>query len=39
MERLRRPGASSDDMRSFVETFRDHLQGAGAPHDDNGAGT
>ena len=34
MQRLRRPGAASDDMRSFVETFRGHLQDAGAPHDD-----
>ena len=34
MERLRRPGASSEDMRVFVETFRGHLQAAGAPNDD-----
>jgi hypothetical protein len=34
MERVRRPGAASEDMRAFVETFRGHLQAAGAPHDD-----
>jgi hypothetical protein len=32
--RLARPGSASDDMRTFVQTFRDHLRDAGAPHDD-----
>lgn len=34
MDRLRRPGAADDDMRTFVATFRSHLQSVGAPHDD-----
>jgi hypothetical protein len=27
-------GAGSDDMRSFVQKFREHLKDAGCPHDD-----
>jgi hypothetical protein len=34
MERLDRPGAATDDMRTFVDTFRKHLETAGAPQDD-----
>jgi hypothetical protein len=33
-ERLRRKGAASDDMRTFVETFRDHLKQFGFASDD-----
>ncbi len=32
--RLARPGSANDDMRIFVQTFRDHLRDAGAPHDE-----
>jgi hypothetical protein len=34
MSRIKRPGSANDAMRSFVNTFRAHLEGAGAPHDD-----
>jgi len=34
MARIGRKGAASDDMRSFVQTFREHLKDAGCPHDD-----
>jgi hypothetical protein len=34
MSRIKRPGSANDAMRSFVSTFRAHLQEAGAPHDD-----
>jgi hypothetical protein len=33
-ERLARPKVASDDMRTFVETLRKHLQTSGAPGDD-----
>lgn len=33
-DRLDRPGIASDDMRSFVNTFRQHLRDAGAAHND-----
>jgi hypothetical protein len=33
-ERLRRKGSASDDMRSFVETFRSHLKIFGSASDD-----
>lgn len=32
-ERLERPGAANDDMRTFVRTFTSNLSHAGAPHD------
>jgi hypothetical protein len=34
MNRIKRPGSANDAMRSLVNTFRTHLQEAGAPHDD-----
>jgi hypothetical protein len=34
MSRIKRPGSANDAMRSFVSTFRAHLQEAGAPHDE-----
>ena len=34
MSRIRRPGSANEAMRSFVNTFRAHLEEAGAPHDD-----
>ncbi len=34
MNRINRRGSSNPDMRSFVETFRNRLQEAGVPHDD-----
>ncbi len=33
-ERLRRKGSASDDMRTFVQTFRDHLKEFGCANDD-----
>jgi hypothetical protein len=35
LERLRRSGTANNDMRSFVETLREHLRDAGAAHDDD----
>ena len=34
VDRIKRPGSANDDMRSFVDTFRKHLESAGAAHDD-----
>jgi hypothetical protein len=34
VSRIKRPGSANDAMRSFVNTFRAHLEGGGAPHDD-----
>ena len=34
IERINRPGSANDNMRTFVRTFRRHLQEAGAPHSD-----
>jgi hypothetical protein len=34
MSRIKRPGSANEAMRSFVNTFRMHLQEAAAPHDD-----
>jgi len=34
MDRLARPGSSNEDMRTFVQTFRTHLDTADAPNDD-----
>lgn len=34
MARIARPGSASDDMRSFVRTFKSHLETAGAPDND-----
>ena len=34
MDRLARPGSANEDMRTFVETFRTHLDTADAPNDD-----
>ena len=31
--RIDRPGSASDDMRTFVETFREHLRGSGGSDD------
>lgn len=36
-ERLNRPGTGNDDMRTFVETLREHLREVGAVHDDDAA--
>lgn len=33
-ERLNRSGTANNDMRTFVETLRDHLRDAGAAHDE-----
>jgi hypothetical protein len=33
--RIDRPGSANDDMRTFVATFRAHLQNSGAPTDDD----
>ncbi|HEX3681727.1 MAG TPA: hypothetical protein VHU83_04225 [Bryobacteraceae bacterium] len=35
IHRINRRGSANDRMRSFVETFRAHLEDAGAAHDDN----
>ena len=35
IERINRAGSANDNMRTFVQTFRTHLQEAGAPHDDH----
>ncbi len=32
--RIARAGSASDDMRTFLKTFRDHLNELGFPHDD-----
>jgi hypothetical protein len=37
MARIARPGSASDDMRTFVRTFKAHLRDAGARHDDEAA--
>jgi len=34
MARINRPGSASDDMRTFVRTFKTHIGDAGARHDD-----
>jgi ABC-type cobalamin/Fe3+-siderophores transport system ATPase subunit len=34
IDRINRHGSANDDMRSFVDTFRKHLEIAGAAHDD-----
>jgi hypothetical protein len=34
ISRINRPGSANDSMRGFVNTFRAHLQEAGASHDD-----
>lgn len=34
MARINRPGSANDDMRTFVQTFRSHMQTAGQPTDD-----
>jgi len=34
INRINRPGSANDDMRSFVKTFREHLQDAGSSHND-----
>ena len=34
IQRIDRPGSANDNMRTFVRTFRRHLQEAGAPHSD-----
>jgi hypothetical protein len=34
MSRIKRPGSANEAMRSFVNTFRAHLEETGAPHDD-----
>lgn len=34
MKSINRPGSANDQMRAFVNTFRAHLQTAGAAHDD-----
>ena len=34
INRINRPGSANDDMRTFVNTFREHLRDAGAAHDD-----
>ncbi len=34
MDRIRRPRSGNDRMRSFVDTFRAHLEDAGAAHED-----
>lgn len=33
--RINRPGSANDDMRTFVGTFRTHLQNSGVPSDDD----
>jgi len=33
--RINRPGSANNDMRTFVGTFRTHLQNAGVPKDDD----
>lgn len=35
IDRINRPGSSSADKQSFVQTFRTRLEEAGAPHDDD----
>jgi hypothetical protein len=35
MARIDRPGSASDDMRTFVRTFKSHLHDAGVPCDDD----
>jgi GNAT superfamily N-acetyltransferase len=35
ISRINRPGSANDAMRTFVKTFRSHLQAEGAAHDDN----
>jgi len=32
--RINRPGSASEDMRTFVHTFKTHLHNSGAPNDD-----
>ena len=34
IDRISRRGSANDDMRNFVNTFRKHLEDAGAAHDD-----
>lgn len=34
IDRIARPGSANEDMRTFVETFRSHLQSFGAASDD-----
>jgi hypothetical protein len=34
VNRINRTGSANDDMRTFVNTFRSHLQGEGTAHDD-----
>jgi hypothetical protein len=34
MNRIHRRGSANEDMRTFVKTFREHLQNAGASHDE-----
>jgi hypothetical protein len=34
VNRINRRGSANDDMRTFVKTFREHLQNVGAAYDD-----
>jgi hypothetical protein len=34
MDRIARPGSANADMRTFVNTFKNHLRDAGSPNDD-----